>query len=206
MTDKNKSAIKTYDHISKAYADKFSEPSDNIDDFLKLVPKHGKILDAGCGPGTDSAYMDARGFKVVGVDLSAKMLGLAKKKSPNIHFQQADIRKLKFDPDSFDGILASYSLIHVPKKKISQTIKSFHKILKPAGIICIGVQEEKSKEIFITEPLKPDEKIFVNVISADELRRLLDASGFKVLKKFMRTHEKEELEFNKFVVIAKKLA
>ena len=207
MTDESNLTAKIYDKISSAYADKFNEPSDNIDEFLKLIPKGSKILDAGCGPGVDSAYMNSQGFEVIGVDLSEKMLELARKKSPNIKFEKADIRELDFNKSTFDGILASYSLIHIPKKDIPNLIKNFLKFLKPNGVICVGIQEGESREMFITEPFKPDEKIFVNVISADELRELLEKNGFTPLNEFMRKSEdkdKLEFDFNKFVLIAKK--
>lgn len=207
MTDESSLAAKTYDKISSAYAAKFNKPSDNIDEFLKLIPRGSRILDAGCGPGVDSAYMASRGFEVIGVDLSEKMLELARKKSPNTRFEKADIRELDFDENNFDGILASYSLIHIPKKDIPNVIKKIFKLLKPNGVICVGIQESKSREMFVTEPFKPDEKIFVNVISAGELRALLEKNGFTLLNEFMRKAEgkdKLEFDFNKFVLIAKK--
>jgi len=207
MKDKSKLSAETYDHISDAYAAEFNEPSDHIDEFLKLIPEGGRILDAGCGPGVDSVYMASLGLEVIGIDLSKKMLELARKKNPNIRFENVDIRGLNFGKESFDGILASYSLIHIPKKDIPNVIKNFLKILKPNGVICIGIQEGESKETFVTELFKPDEKTFVNVISADELRELLQKNGFAPINEFMRKAEsKDELEFdfNKFVLIAKK--
>lgn len=156
MKNQSKQTSEVYDEISASYATKFNEPSDNIDDFLKLIRKGGKILDAGCGPGVDVAYIASKGFDVIGIDLSGKMLEIAKKKNPRIYFKKADIRKLNFKPNTFDGIIASFSLIHIPKKDVNKTVDNFHKLLKPWGIIYIGIQEGKSQEIFLTEPLKPD--------------------------------------------------
>jgi len=205
MRDKTRLTTKVYDEISVAYANKFNEPSDNIDDFLKLIRNGGKILDVGCGPGVDVAYMTSKGFDVIGIDLSEKMLDIAKKKNPNTNFEKADIRKLNFKLNTFDGILASFSLIHIPKKDVNKTVDSFYKLLKPNGIIYIGIQEGKTQELSITEPLKPDEKIFLNIISANEIKETLDKIGFIVLSEFSRPSEsKEEFDFNKFVVIARK--
>lgn len=205
MKNQSKQTTEVYDEISTSYATKFNEPSDNIDDFLKLIGKGGKILDAGCGPGVDVAYIASKGFDVIGIDLSEKMLEIAKRKNPRIYFQKADIRKLNFKPNTFDGIIASFSLIHIPKKDVNKTVDNFYKLLKPRGVIYIGIQEGKSQEIFLTEPLKPDEKIFLNIISAKEIKEILTKAGFIVLNEFSRPAEnKEEFDFNKFVVIAKK--
>ncbi|MFW6282719.1 MAG: class I SAM-dependent methyltransferase, partial [Minisyncoccales bacterium] len=41
-------------------------------------------------------------------------------------FREQDIRELDFPPESFDGIIASCSLIHIPKKDVHSLIESFH--------------------------------------------------------------------------------
>ncbi len=205
MKYQSKQITKVYDEISTPYATKFNEPSDNIDDFLKLIGKGGKILDAGCGPGVDVAYVASKGFDIIGIDFSEKMLEIAKRGNPKIYFRKADIRKLNFKPNTFDGIIASFSIIHIPKKNINKTVDNFYKLLKPNGVIYIGIQEGKSQEIFLTEPLKPDEKIFLNIISAREIKEILTKAGFIILDEFSRPAEsKEEFDFNKFVIIAKK--
>ena len=209
MTDKSNQTAKTYDSISAAYAETFSEPSDHIDDFLRLIPTEGKVLDAGCGPGVDSAYMSAKGFRVIGVDLSSQMLELAREKSPNTVFQLADVRKVSFEDETFDGVLASYSLIHLPKKDVPETVDNFFRMLKPGGAICIGIQEGKSAEVFLPEPLKPEEKVFLNVMSAKELKELVKNGGFEITSEFTRpANETEagEFDFNKFALIAQKAA
>ena len=207
MEDEIRSTTKTYDKISQLYANEFDKPSDHIDDFLKLIPIGGGILDAGCGPGVDSDYMQSKGYEVVGVDVSDKMIDLARKKNSKGHFEKADIRELSFKPETFNGILASFSVIHIPKKDLSKTLCDFYKILKYSGIIYLGIQEGKSQEIIIDEPLKLDEKIFLNIISAEELRQSLKDAGFEILNEFNRSPKsEEELNFNKFIVIGRKIS
>lgn len=46
-----------YRNIAEEYAEKFSEPSEHIDEFLKRVPEDGRILDAGCGVGIDQVTL-----------------------------------------------------------------------------------------------------------------------------------------------------
>ncbi|OGI12482.1 hypothetical protein A3K64_04185 [Candidatus Micrarchaeota archaeon RBG_16_36_9] len=204
--DKSKQASLLYDKIAELYSREFSTPSEYIDEFLELIPGNGKILDAGCGPGVDSGYMKARGFEVLGVDLSEEMLKIAKQKFPKIHFELADLRALKLKPNSFDGILASCSLIHIPKKDIIPTLQNFNKFLKRDGKIYIALQAGKSGEIFINEPFKPDEKLFLNIISIDEIKDLLFKTGFSIVKKYERKPKsKEELNFTKLFIIAKKI-
>ena len=205
MMDKSKQAVSIYNKIAESYAKEFSEPSDHIDDFLKLIPKNGKILDVGCGVGVDANYIQSKGFEVVGIDLSEEMLKLAKQKFPYIDFRLMDIRKINFEPNSFDGIFASFSLIHIPKKDIPNILKKFYQILKINGVIYVALHEGKSEEIFVDEPLKPGEKLFLNIYSYKEIKNLLVESKFEIIKKYERKPESEaELNFTKLFIIAKK--
>ena len=205
MVDKSKQAVSVYEKIAKLYAEEFKEPSDYIDEFLKMLPKNGKILDAGCGVGIDANYMKSRGFEVVGIDLSEEMLKLAKQKFPQMDFRLMDIRKIDFKPNSFDGVFASFSLIHIPKKDIPDVLKKFYQILKDGGVLYIALHEGKSEEIFIDEPLKPNEKLFLNIFSYEEIKNLLAKSKFAIIKKYERKPKSEaELNFAKLFIIAKK--
>ncbi len=203
--DKSRQTSLIFGKIAGIYAKEFSKPSEYIDEFLTQLPKNGKILDVGCGVGVDAGYMALKGFEVVGVDLSGGMLKLARQKFPQINFQLEDIRKFDLIPDLFDGVLASCSLNYIPKKDIPRLIKKFYQTLKTNGLIYIALQAGKSEEIFINEPLKPDEKLFLNIISLDEIKNLLINAGFYIIKKYEREPKsKEELNFTKLFVIAKK--
>jgi ubiquinone/menaquinone biosynthesis C-methylase UbiE len=203
--DKSKQASSIYDKIAKPYADEFSNPSEYLNEFLDLLPESAKILDVGCGVGVDSGFVKSKGFEIIGLDLSKEMLNLARQKFPQIDFREQDIRDLNFPPESFDGIIASCSLIHIPKKDVPSLIESFHKILKKEGVIYIALQGGKSEEIYIDELFKPDEKLFVNIISFEEIKNLLVKNGLSIVKKYEREPKsKEELNYTKLYVIAKK--
>ena len=97
----NVSAV--YDIISKDYDALFNKPSIHINDFLNIISPKGKILDAGCGSGVDSAYINSLGFSVIGVDLSDEMLSLAKQKTSNVEFIKKDFTELDFN-DNYSQI------------------------------------------------------------------------------------------------------
>jgi SAM-dependent methyltransferase len=203
--DKSIQAVKVYDKIAQDYNKEFYNHSEYVDEFLDLIPKNGKILDVGCGAGRDSGYMSSKKFKIIGLDLSQEMLTIAKQNAPCVEFRLKDIRKLDFCSNSFDGILASCSLIHIPKKDVPNLIRNFYKILKAEGIIYIALQGGASEEVFIDEPFKPDEKLFLNVISFDEIKGLLINNGFSIIKKYEHKSKSEkELNYTKLYIIAKR--
>ncbi|MEA3430918.1 MAG: methyltransferase domain-containing protein [Nanoarchaeota archaeon] len=180
--DNSKQASSVYDKIAKQYAEAFSESSEYIDKFLVLLPKNAKVLDLGCGAGIDAGYMTSKGFEVIGIDLSKEMLRLAKQKFPKIDFRQQDSRDIDFHANTFEGILAACSLIHITKKDVPALLKKLYQILKKDGTIYVGLQEGKSEEIFIDEPFKPDEKLFLNIMSYDEIKDLLIKTGFTIIE------------------------
>jgi SAM-dependent methyltransferase len=72
-----------------------------------------RVLDAGCGPGGNSAWLDAYG-KVVGVDNSPEAVRLARSRHPEIDVREGDIIDLPFADRSFDLVLAVTVLAMVP--------------------------------------------------------------------------------------------
>lgn len=115
-----------------------------MEEFANLLPKNGKVLDAGCGAGVPVAeFLVKSGFDITGIDFSKNMLKLARKNVPKARFIKKDMTKLDFEDNSFDGLTAFYSIIHVPREKHTLLFRSFHRILKPEGImlVCMGPDE-----------------------------------------------------------------
>lgn len=84
MDDYVLKTIHVYDVIARDYAKKRTDyaPEPEREKFIERIFPKGKILDAGCGPGRDSAFFEERGLQVVGIDLSEKLLEIAKQKAP----------------------------------------------------------------------------------------------------------------------------
>ena len=88
--------------------------------IIEKLPKDlrgTRILDAGCGTGVLSRMLDERGAEVVGVDISEKLIEVAKDRSnlnKNIEYFAGDMKEQSFG--NFDYIIAMDSLIHYPLK------------------------------------------------------------------------------------------
>jgi hypothetical protein len=83
----------SYDAVAEAYADKFfdelaQKPFDRrlLDAFADALPSP-IALDVGCGPGHVGRRLSERGLEVTGVDLSPRMIELARQLNPNVHFE-----------------------------------------------------------------------------------------------------------------------
>lgn len=68
-----------YKRNARAYYDQTVnlDISDRYNQFLELIPKNGKILDAGCGSGRDSLFFKQQGYHVVSFDISEELVDLA---------------------------------------------------------------------------------------------------------------------------------
>ena len=90
--------------------------------------KGTRILDAGCGTGVLSRMLDERGAEVVGVDISDKLIEVAKNRSRshrNIEYFAGDMKEQSFG--NFDYIIAMDSLIHYSTEDVISSIADFSK-------------------------------------------------------------------------------
>jgi ubiquinone/menaquinone biosynthesis C-methylase UbiE len=100
------------------------------------LPLDARVLDLGCGPGLQSAWLAER-FRTVGVDISHGQLALAQERAPEASFLLADMCSLAFAPQSFEAIVAFYSIIHVPREEHAALFASMHRWLKPRGRLLV---------------------------------------------------------------------
>jgi len=164
------------------------------------------ILDLGCGPGVNAKYMDSKNFQVIGIDLSKKMIGYARKAHSHIEFRVGDMTELHFSASSFDGILATFSLIHLTKEKVPPVLTKLYEILKPGGIMYISVQSGESSQGLFTHPLTPNDQIFLNIFSKEEILNLLSEHGFEVVSQHEKLPQGRVFNFTKLFILAKKPA
>jgi len=101
--------------------------------FTYYLPKHGRILDAGCGSGRDSkAFIDA-GYDVLSFDASTEMCKraaeLTGRKVMNMRFEDMSFA------NEFDGIWASATLLHVPMTELPKIMLKMFAALKDGGVM-----------------------------------------------------------------------
>ena len=101
-----------------------------------------RLLDVGCGPGTVTAGL-ARAVApggVVGIDLSADVLGLARshavtERLKNVKFQIGDVYQLEFGDGAFDVVYANQLLQHLTDPV--RAIREMRRVLKPGGLLAV---------------------------------------------------------------------
>jgi len=179
--------------------------------FLKNMVKPGdSVLDFGCGNGRLAGFIENNYQKFIGVDISQKLVDLAKQRyhSEKTEFIKIDpnLNKLPFKDNSFDIVFSIAVFHHFPSKKYTLEIaKELCRVLKPGGKIIITVWNLWQKQFLrfglknlkrsnlgkksgwggFYIPFKSGEKTFQRYhhpFRAGELEELFQEAGFRKLK------------------------
>lgn len=138
-----------YDAIAEDYADHFREevgarPMDRavLAEFAGLVRAAGAgpVADLGCGPGRVTAHLAALGLSVFGVDLSPRMVALARRTHPGVRFEEGSMTALDLPDGALGGVVAWYSIIHTPQERLPDVFAEFHRLLAPGGHLLLAFQ------------------------------------------------------------------
>jgi SAM-dependent methyltransferase len=132
---------KAQDYVNLVSVDK---PNRHLQAFIDALPKGGHALDLGCGPGNSAAMMRDAGLKITAIDPSTKMTELGRAK------YDVDIKLGTFEDVTevaeYDGIWASFSMLHAPRIDVPRYLKAIHTALKPKGTFVIGVKTGDGEE------------------------------------------------------------
>lgn len=104
--------------------------------FMARVPAGGRILDAGCGAGRDSAHFLELGFAVTACDLSPEMARLAHERT-GLDVRVADLLAVRWEPE-FHGVWAMASLLHLPRADAARAVAHLGRALLPGGVLLVS--------------------------------------------------------------------
>jgi ubiquinone/menaquinone biosynthesis C-methylase UbiE len=153
------------------------------------------ILDVGCGTGKTSSWFAKRlGCRVVGVDISPRMVEWAKETAKRegildqVEFRTADAQQLPFDDATFDAVVCESVLGFVPDK--AKALREFIRVCKPGGYVGMNETTWLTAPIprEIVESLETAGFSGAKLITLDEWREILGASGLNdIVMKTYRT-------------------
>ncbi|MCM3887177.1 class I SAM-dependent methyltransferase [Frankia sp. R82] len=152
-----------YDAVADLYADMFGDqlahrPLERamFAAFADLVAEHtaatgspGIVADVGCGPGHITAHLHSLGVAAVGIDLSPAMIDRARRDHPRLSFEVGFMHRLGFGAQTLSGIVAWYSMIHLPPGAVPQLFAEFRRVLAPGGQLLLAFQ---TAEVTETQP------------------------------------------------------
>jgi cyclopropane fatty-acyl-phospholipid synthase-like methyltransferase len=148
-----------------------------LDRLVAPLPPGARILDLGCGGGEPIArYLATLGYDLTGVDLSPRLLALARQAVPGGRFVQGDMRTIHLD-QQFDAIVAWDSVFHLPRRDHGPLFRRFREWLGPQRrlLLSIGGSDEAG---FTSEMWGVS--FFYSGHAPDRARALLAEAGFRI--------------------------
>ncbi|GIF71824.1 class I SAM-dependent DNA methyltransferase [Asanoa siamensis] len=199
----------SYNTIATGYAEMFG-------DELKQWPLHrhlltwfaeivgdGPVLDVGCGPGRTTGYLHGLGVDIAGVDLTPGFLEIARAENPDIVFTEGSMLSLDQPSESLAGLLANYSLIHIPDEVLPEVLAGFHRVLRPGGHLWVAFQvgdEPRHR----TEAWGHTIDLVFRRRRPEAVEALLSAAGFDVRTRVLREPQGDELTPHAILVARKR--
>jgi SAM-dependent methyltransferase len=159
--------------------------------LLELLPAEADILEIGCGQGVEPTPTLARRGRLTAIDVSRAQLERARAAVPEAELVHGDVTEAEFAPESFDAVVALYSLTHVPGALLPGLLERVAAWLRPGGILLatLGSREsEETVEDWLGAPM------FFSGFEPETNEQLLRAAGFELLESRVETMREPESE------------
>lgn len=132
-----------YDTVALEYARRFAseldvKPLDRglLMAFAALVRGRGPVLDVGCGPGHVTAHLHDLGVAARGLDLSPRMIEVARRAHPALAFEVGDM--LHLGERGLAGLVALYAICNLSGEDVARAAASFAAALAPGGVALVS--------------------------------------------------------------------
>ena len=156
-----------YDHLEKKV----------ISRYIPRNTRGRNLLEVGCGTGNWSQFFSGYGFVVIGVDVSRRMIDIAKSKNiSNVSFQVADGHSLPFADEIFDVTAAITTLEFVRNAEVvvQEIVRCTR---KPGGSLLIGVLNELARVNRNRKERPESPYANARLFSPSQLKQLLEPFG-----------------------------
>jgi SAM-dependent methyltransferase len=176
-----------YEVAAEDYAEAFADDllelaadREVLDLVVRGTARAESVLDLGCGPGQVGEYLRQRGLRVVGIDLAFQMLLVARKRTGASCFACGDMRSIPLRTASLSGVVAFYSVHHLPRSELGSALAEIHRILKPDGLLAIATHLGES-EVYTNSFLGHEiETVGGTLYGEGELVGLLESESFEI--------------------------
>lgn len=179
----------SYDTVAASYAeltrhilDESPEERAALALFAELVRAQGGglVADVGCGTGRITGHLRELDLDAFGIDLSPGMIDVARRHHPGVRFDLGSMTDLALADASVTGLVAWYSLIHIPDDEISSVLAHFRRVLRPGGPLLlsfhVGDESRLKTEGYGGHPMK----VYVHRRQHDQTIEWLNEAGFAV--------------------------
>ncbi|WP_431971363.1 class I SAM-dependent DNA methyltransferase [Nocardia sp. bgisy134] len=210
MTHADVDATRTaYDDMAQLYTDFVrghlaTQPFDRavLGAFAELLraDESGPVADLGCGPGRIAAHLVSLDVPTFGMDLSPRMIELARAEYPGLRFEVGSMEELTIEDGALAGLVAWYSIIHLPPERVPHVLREFHRVLRTGGHALLAFQAADAADTV----LGFDHKVTrAYRWSPDRLAELSREAGFTVIARMVCARRPDERFDSGYLMLAK---
>ena len=180
-----------YTSIADLYIELFGTSEKVHADDLAFIERHlagrpGPVLDLGCGPGHLTGHLRSLGVDATGIDMVPEFIAHARAAHPGVAFQLGSVDSLAVADHSVAGILAWYSLIHLPPPDLDGVLHELRRAMAPSGTLVLGIFDADEVAAF-------DHKVATAYRwPLDEIAERLTRAGFTEVDRLQRPHEGDQ--------------
>jgi len=158
-------------------------PADPVSRVLKT-----DLFDEAVGAGLYPC-LSARARVVTGIDVSPAVVNAATARYPGLDAKVADVRRLPFEPATFNAIVSNSTLDHFDSfGEIKTSVGELHRVLAPRGDLLLTLDNARNPIVALRGCLPGSALRWIGALPAyvgetcgpRALRRLLESTGFEV--------------------------
>ena len=209
--DKYEETFETWNKVAEIYQEKFMKLK-LYDESYRVIceeieKRNAQLLDVGCGPGNITKFLlhERPDFEVLGIDIAANMIELAKISNPNANFAVMDTRQITDLNTRFDGIVCGFCLPYLSETDCSKLISDSWILLNNDGILYLSfVEGDPAQSDF--QAGSSGDRVYFYYHDRESITLQLTDHNFKLLKVFDIAYDKgkQAVEMHT-VVIAQKM-
>ncbi|MGK5442470.1 class I SAM-dependent DNA methyltransferase [Micromonospora sp. URMC 105] len=152
---------------------------------LVLTGGGGPVLEVGCGPGRITRHLHDLGLDAAGLDLSPGMVAQARRDHPDLRFTEGSMLDLDLPDGALAGLVAWYSVIHLPDDRLPAAFAEFHRVLAPGAHLLMAFQVG-DEPLHLTDAWGSPVSLTFHRRRPEQVARLLDAAGLEVRARLCR--------------------
>ncbi len=176
--------------LSDVYAQYSAGHVDGFDDiFERRLPRGGLILEAGCGVGQLVCGLQARGYRVEGVDYAYDTVRRVNETMPSLKVRVDDIDHLNVADCTYDGYISIGVFEHNMEGPLSG-LREMYRVLKPGGVglVSVPLLNRRRKQVLKRSPEGMSEcldngfRFYQYYYDVTEFKRYIETSGCSVVE------------------------
>jgi ubiquinone/menaquinone biosynthesis C-methylase UbiE len=202
----------SYDAVAEEYTTRLAgeleyKPLDRalLSALLEQTETGAPVADVGCGPGHVTGWLADQGARVVGMDISTRMISVARSRYRKAEFREGDLLSLPASDCEFGSAVALYSIIHLDPSETHLAFAELRRVLRPSGLLLVSFHVGRGVRHF-EEWWGKDVDLDFRFREVDDVAEALAGCGLEEEARLERRNYPQEIETRRAYLLARRLS